>query len=342
MEPRFVIIGCGKIAHRHAAQVKKIGRLIGVCDPNPDKLAIFSQQYNTTGYSDPLNMMENCDASVAIVCSPNYLHITHIKLALSRNLDVLCEKPICISTGETDDLDEFIKKSGKRLFIVLSARYHEQIINLKNQFSRKELGRLLSFQLNACWNRNPEYYQESDWKGRQGKDGGILLTQFSHYLDAMIWCLGDLEPISVKRVNFMHQDTIAGEDTGVSILTTADGAIGTLHWTVNSAIKNMEISLLVVCEKATLRLGGQYMEELEYIRMENRNEGWLRIKDETGQPEIPSGPRSHHDLVYAQLNLALQNKPHSLPGLAEGLKSVALIESIYAISQNHIPRSGYA
>ncbi len=334
MGKRFVIIGCGRIAHKHAEQANRIGLLVGACDPDQTVLDQFTQQYGISGYTDTAALFHNCQADLAIICSPNFLHITHIKLALEHGLDVLCEKPLCIDVAEAEGLKTVLARSANQVFLVLSARFHQEQIKLKQQISDGELGKLLSFQLNACWNRGNEYYEKSTWKGTLQQDGGILYTQFSHYLDALIWCLGNIQPIAVRRSNRLHGSSIEGEDTGVALLQTQDNCIGTFHWTVNSTGRNMEISLLLIGEKGTKKIGGEYMDVLEYEHIIGQPEPGLQ------QQELKQ-PGGHHDKIYDQLALALDNLPNNLPGITEGLAAVNLIAAIYALPQEPVIRQNH-
>lgn len=334
MGKRLVIIGCGRIAHRHAGQAKRIGLLVGACDPDQTVLDQFIRQYDIPGYTDLASLFQNCHADLAIICSPNFLHITHIKMALEHGLDVLCEKPLCIDVVEAEGLKKVLAVSAKRVFLVFSARFHQELITLKQQISDGEFGKLLSFQLNACWNRGNEYYEKSPWKGTLQQDGGILYTQFSHYLDALIWCLGEIKPIAVSRSNRLHGTSIEGEDTGVALLKTQDNCIGTFHWTVNSTGRNMEISLLLIGEKGTKKIGGEYMDVLEYEYIISNPKPDL-------QQQVLIQPGGHHDKIYDQLLLALDNLPNNLPGISEGLAAVNLIAAIYAFPQEPVIRQNH-
>ncbi|KIC93921.1 Gfo/Idh/MocA family protein [Flavihumibacter solisilvae] len=330
---RFVIIGCGRIAYRHAEQILKRGEITAVCDPDPEKLRLFTQKYKVPGFPDVQSLFSATTASVAVVCSPNYLHTEHSAHALQKGMHVLCEKPLCLTKTDGHRLAKLVNPGGPQLFVVLSARYHPVIRRLKSQLNAGLLGRVLSFQLNASWNRNADYYRLSSWKGQAGKDGGILFTQFSHYIDALTWCLGDIDPVAVNTRNFIHSATIEGEDTGTALLESSGGAIGSLHWTVNSTSRNMEISLVLIGEKGSVKIGGTYMDELQFESLEQPQapENFVRSAD-----LIDEQPRSHHDQVYLDLERALDDKENSMPGISEALQSVSLIEKIYSCSKRQV------
>lgn len=329
MQYRFVLIGCGKIAHRHIAEVNRTGICVGVTDPDPLILAGFSRTYQVPGYNSPEELLSTVSAEIAVICSPNYLHISHITQALQHGLHVLCEKPLCIRPLEAEAINRLQDTTGRKVYMVFSARFHAQVIRLHHLVQNGHLGRILSFNLNACWNRPPRYFQESNWKGKANRDGGILFTQFSHYIDALLWCIGECRVSAVKRSNALHPISIEGEDTGVAILSTATGTIGSMHWSVNSIVKNMEVSLLVIGETGTIKIGGEYMHTLDYeVLTDPLAEQFPIIGSDTGG--------SHHDLVYDELVLALSNQAHQLPGIDAGLASVKLIAEIYDFPQDPI------
>ncbi|MFT4024341.1 MAG: Gfo/Idh/MocA family oxidoreductase [Flavihumibacter sp.] len=320
MGNRFVIIGAGRIARRHAVQIRQVGELVAVADPDARKRADFCREFPVPGFDDSLALLQQTDANVAVICSPNGLHPLHTRQALAQGLTVLCEKPFCLRAADAQALITFSRQAALPVYLVLSARYHQAVQAARQVIAEGKWGPLLSFQLNACWQRTAAYYRENDWHGTASLDGGILYTQFSHYIDALCWLVPGLQVVAVEKANFLHTGTIEGEDCGVALLKAAAGAIGALHWTVNATNKNQEISLQLVFEKATLQLGGPFMERI--VWQENA----------PGAPVLPAvsqAPGSHHDLVYAELQKALAGEPHSLPQMEAGLPSVELIEAIY-------------
>lgn len=320
MAIRFVIIGAGRIAHRHADQIRRAGTLVAAADPDSVTLAAFCNDYGARGFSDSDTMLSAVAADVAVICSPNGLHPLHTRQALARKLTVLCEKPFCLHTAEAQNLAVLAREAAKPVYLVLSARYHATVKAVQQTVAAGHWGKLLSFQWNACWQRTPGYYHRTSWHGNRLLDGGILYTQFSHYIDALCWLVPGLTVKAVETQNFLHAGSIDGEDGGVALLASAAGAIGSLHWTVNATNRNQEIGLLLVFEKATIRLGGQFMETIE----------WQEVA--AGAPALPvlaTEPGSHHDLIYDELYKALEGAPHSLPEMEAGLPSIQLIEAIY-------------
>src|SRR5258706_12467926 len=239
---RFAIIGCGKIAPRHAAEMVLHGQLVAVCDIVNDRAAALAKAYNSKTYCSIEELLEHeANIDVVAICSPNGLHAEHSISALQKGSHVLCEKPLCISSADARHMIDIAKKNGKKLFVVKSTRYNPALIALKKAIDENKLGRIYSFQLNCFWNRPATYYQNS-WKGDAKLDGGTLYTQFSHYIDALLWLLGDIKSINGFRKNFAHQNVIDFEDSGVVAIEMENGTIGGAHRAVDTFLKKKEDS----------------------------------------------------------------------------------------------------
>jgi UDP-N-acetyl-2-amino-2-deoxyglucuronate dehydrogenase len=327
MSVSFAIIGCGRISKRHAEQIAKVGKLVAVCDKVVEKARELGQAYHANVYNSIEKLLENeTSIDVVAICTPNGLHAEHSILALKANKHVLCEKPLCISSSDGLKMIEAAKIARKRLLVVKQNRYNPPIAFLKELIDAKKLGNIFSFQINCFWNRPNEYYQ--DWKGTKNLDAGTLFTQFSHFIDLLYWMLGDVVSVKSSLNNFAH-NTIEFEDTGAVIFTMQNGALGTLNYTVNSFAKNMEGSFTVFGEKGTVKVGGQYLNELEYFNVEGMDEPNLPKGNPANGYGYYQGSMSNHDKVYENLVIALQNDEHNFANGEEGLKTVEIIESIY-------------
>lgn len=160
-------------------------------------------------------------------------------------------------------------------------------------------------------------------------DGGTLFTQFSHFIDLLYWMIGDVKDVKAITRNFAHQDTIDFEDTGVVILEFHNGAIGTVNYTVNSHGKNMEGSLTIFGEKGTVKIGGQYLNELEYQNIEGFVFKDLPVGNKANDYGQYQGSMSNHDRVYENLVEVLDHNAAISTSAFEGLKTVEIIDRIY-------------
>ena len=298
---KFAIVGCGRIAQRHAEHISKRGQLVAVCDVVEDKAQQLATTYGAKAYTSYADMLAHeTSIDVIAVCSPNGLHGQHAIDGLKSGFHVLCEKPMGLSVKECGEMIQAAEKANKRLFAIKQNRYNPPVAAVKEIIDAGKLGKVTSIQLSCFWNRNTDYYANS-WKGTKDLDGGTLYTQFSHFIDLLYWLIGDVEDVAAYMGNFAHEGIIEFEDTGVVILKFTNGAIGTLNYTVNSFDKNMEGSLTIFGEKGTVKIGGQYLNELEYqqiqdYRIENLPEG-----NKANNYGNYTGSMSNHDKVYDNL-----------------------------------------
>jgi len=327
---KFGIIGCGRIAQRHAEHIQHTGSLVAVCDIEEGKAAALAGKYKAKAYKNVDDMLKaHKDIDVVAVCSPNGLHAEHSIKALKAGFHVLCEKPMALSVQDCGDMINTAEKSNRRLFIVKQNRFNPPVAAVKQLIEEGRLGKIYSVQLNCFWNRNEQYYQNS-WKGTKALDGGTLFTQFSHFIDLLYWLAGDVKEVHAFAGNYHHQGTIEFEDTGCISLKFYSGAIGTINYTVNSFEKNMEGSLTIFGEKETIKIGGQYLNEMEYQKIEG-----YEIKDlPPGNPPNNYGQylgsMSNHDKVYRNVAEVLTNGGIIATNGFEGLKTVEIIDKIYS------------
>lgn len=332
---KFAIIGCGRIAQRHAECISRVGELIAACDIKADRAVTLADKHGCRFYTDIgdlLSKEKECD--VISVCTPNGWHAEHTIRTLRANMHVLCEKPMAITSSDCRRMIEAAKAAGRMLFIVKQNRFNPPIIALKRAIDEGRIGKITSLQLNCFWNRNSEYYRSSDWKGTRSLDGGTLYTQFSHFIDLILWLNGEVDGVYAIAKNLQHGSLIEFEDAGVIAMEFKNGSLGTIHYTVNSYGKNMEGSITVFGERGTIKVGGQYLNTLEYQSIEN-----YRIADITevrpaNDYGFYQGSMSNHDKVYENVIEVLVNgAPISTTG-EEGLKTVELIERIYRITNS--------
>ncbi len=336
---KFAIIGCGRIAQRHAEHINNIGKLVAVCDIVPEKATALAEKYKAKPYSSVEEMLaDQHEITVVSVCSPNGLHAAHTIAALKAGFHVLCEKPMALSVQDCGEMIKEAEKANRRLFIVKQNRFNPPVAAVKKIIDEGRLGKIYSAQLNCYWNRNNEYYQNS-WKGTKDMDGGTLFTQFSHFIDLLYWMVGDVKDVHAFIANYHHKGIIEFEDTGTVSLKFYNGAIGTINYSVNSYDHNMEGSLTVFGEKGTLKIGGQYLNEMEYQSIENYEIKDLPLGNPPNNYGKYFGSMSNHDKVYQNVVEVLSNGGVIATNGFEGLKTVEIIDKIYTSAVDVTPQS---
>ena len=327
---KFAIVGCGRIAQRHAAHIDRLAQLTAVCDVDEARANQLAARYHAKAYREIGEMLDaNPDVEVVAVCSPNGLHADHTIRAIRAGCHVLCEKPMALTVQDCGAMIAAAEQAGKCLFIVKQNRFNPPVVAVKKMLEEGRLGEIYSVQLNCFWNRDDEYYRNS-WKGTKDLDGGTLFTQFSHFIDLLYWMIGDVEAVRGFCGNFHHQGIIEFEDTGVVSLEFSNGAIGAIHYTVNSFGKNMEGSLTIFGEKGTVKIGGQYLNELEYQNIRDYKIDELPPGNPANSYGKYEGSMSNHDKVYQNLIDVLSGRGTITANGREGLKTVEIINKIYS------------
>lgn len=326
---RFGILGCGRIAARHAVQINRLGQLIAVCDTITEKSETLAATYKAKSYSAAEELLENEKGiDVVVVCTPNGLHALHTIQSLRAGFHVLCEKPMAIRTADCIEMAAEAVKAGRQLMIVKQNRFNPPVAAVKKLLEENRLGKIYAVQVNCFWNRGADYYRDS-WRGTKEMDGGTLFTQFSHFIDLLYWMLGDVKNVQAVLANYQHAGLIEFEDTGAVLLEFTSGVTGTLQYTVNSYKKNMEGSFTVFAEKGTLKIGGEYLNELSYQAIEGDSIDTLPAGAKANDYGIYRGSMSNHDKVYDNLLDVIENNAPVAASAFEGMKTVEIIEKIY-------------
>lgn len=331
---RFGIIGFGRIGARHAQRINENpdARLVAVCDRKNARLSEMTSLYEAEPYLDYGDMLRRDDIDVVCVCTPNGLHCEMSIAAAGAGKHVLCEKPMAIYAAEGRRMIEAAETQNVNLFVVKQNRYNPPIAKVKEILDRDLLGAIYMIVINVYWNRDDDYYNDSEWKGSKLLDGGTLYTQMSHFIDLMLWFGGDVDRIDVAGTQRKHQQ-IEFEDNGVILTRFAKGAIGSFNYTVCAEGQNMEGSITIIAEKGTVKVGGQYLNTLEYEAIRD-----YKIPDL--EPSRPAndygkyrGSMSNHDKVIQNVIDVLRNNHQPHVTAQEALKTVAFIENCYSLMQ---------
>jgi UDP-N-acetyl-2-amino-2-deoxyglucuronate dehydrogenase len=329
----YGLIGCGRIGQRHAEQMTRTGKLVAVCDTMESRANDFATNYKVRAYSNHIEMFEaESQLNVVSVCTPNGNHAEHSIAALNRGIHVICEKPMALEIADCSSMIKAAIENDRVLFVVKQNRYNPPVAAIKKLMDQGRLGKVYSVQLNCFWNRNKEYYQDS-WRGDTNLDGGTLFTQFSHFIDLIYWLFGEVDEVSAMTSNFAHQGVIDFEDTGVALLKFRTGAIATLNYTVNSFRKNMEGSLTIFAEKGTIKIGGEYLNKLEYQQIEDLIISDLPASSSANNYGQYTGSMSNHNQVYDNVVDVLHHGGEIMTTSYDALKTVEIIRRIYAAAK---------
>lgn len=333
-QTRFLLVGCGTIGERHARLAAEKGVLVAVCDIDEKKAKAFSAKYACYGYTSLKDMLRNEEADALLVCTPNGLHATQSISGLKANLHVLCEKPMAISSVDCKRMINAAAATKKHLLIVKQNRLNPPVAAVKDLLAKNKLGKIYSVQLNCFWNRSANYYQHSNWRGTRKLDAGVLFTQFSHFVDLLYWFFGEMKTVKGFTANLAHKKLIEVEDTGVFSFVTKTGIPGTLHYSTNTKNKNYEGSITILAEKATIKIGGPYLNTIEYQEPTVIDVAKLIEGNEANQYKGYQGSMNNHARVYDEFLQVIAGKKKKYVSGEEGIHSVKMIEQFYKAARH--------
>ncbi|MFI5150581.1 MAG: Gfo/Idh/MocA family protein [Bacteroidia bacterium] len=329
---KFAVIGCGSIGQRHVAvlDAEAGAEIVAVCDIDEQKCKKIAETYpGITAYTDYEKMLREGDFEVVHICTPHGLHAPMSIAAAKAKKHILVEKPMAISIEDCNKMIRAAKENDVLLMVVKQNRYNIPIRLAKEALDSKKLGRIFMVQCDVLWNRYEGYYSESDWRGRKELEGGALYTQASHFIDLLIWWFGDV--IKAKTFIDTKNHHIEIEDCGTSVLQFENGVMGTLNWTTCVYNKNYEGSIMIIGEFGTIKIGGQYLNKIEYWDV--RAYPLSDTIDFTDKPNAYGkyqGTSSNHDKVVKDVIARLNQDKHMVVEGEEGIRSVKAIEMIYA------------
>ena len=206
----FALIGAsGYIAPRHFKAIKDTNNKLLAALDKFDSVGIIDQYFPDADFFveierfdrhiEKLKYEKGIQLNYVSICTPNYLHDSHIRMALRRGANAICEKPLVLNPRNLDALEKMEKESGKKIFNVLQLRLHESIIELKRKVDGAPKNKKFDIDLTYLTSRGSWYY--ASWKGNKAKSGGISTNIGVHFYDMLSWIFGE------PQENIVHVQT---------------------------------------------------------------------------------------------------------------------------------------
>ena len=331
---KFGVVGFGHIGKRHAEMINRNpeAKLVAVCDVRPAEDLGYDFTDGTKLYTD-LNALlaAHPDIEVVCLCTPNGLHSDQAMQAINAGRHIVVEKPMGLSKAKCEQVIHHALRNNKQVFCVMQNRYSPPSVWLKDLISRKVLGDIFMVQVNCYWNRDDRYYKKGGWKGVEELDGGTLFTQFSHFLDIMYWLFGDIKDIQGRFADFTHSHSTDFEDSGMLNFAFTEGGFGSLNYSTAIANQNLESSMTIIGEKGSIKIGGQYMNEVELCNIEGYTMPELPEANPANDYGAYKGSAANHNYIFQNVVDTLKGRCSITTNALEGLKVVEMIERIYEI-----------
>ena len=238
---KAAIIGYGGIASVHEQVLKSLGyEIIAVCDNDPKKLEKSDAPLKFLDYKE---LLEKVSPDAVHICTPHYLHADMIIECLSKNINVLCEKPLCIKKEDIERIEKAEAISKAQLGVCFQNRYNPINRYIKDYIKDKKVECVSA---NMVWNRDEHYYATANWRGKwETEGGGVLINQSIHTLDLLLWFAGMPDYIRATADNIRTREFIEVEDTAA---ISGYGKVPFSFFATNSSAANFPIELTLNVE----------------------------------------------------------------------------------------------
>jgi predicted dehydrogenase len=337
---KFAIIGCGYIGKRHASMIQGNPNceLVALCDVRP-KETLSLEPYSKAQFFNSIDdlLQAHLDFDVVAITSPNGYHEEQALKILDIGCHVVIEKPMALTKAGCERIIFKALQKHKQVFCVMQNRYSPPSVWLKEILDKGVLGKIFMVQINCYWNRDDRYYKPdaqtgrpTGWHGVKELDGGTLFTQFSHFVDLMYWYFGDITNIQAKFNDFTHKNSTDFEDSGFVSFDFVDGGMGSLNYSTAIWDKNLESSITVIAEKGSVKVGGQYMNEVEYCHIKDYTMPTLAAANPPNDYGPYKGSAANHHYIYENIVEVIKNKGSITTNALEGMKVIDIIEKIYS------------
>jgi len=336
---KFAVVGCGHIGKRHASMIQGNSNceLVALCDTKP-KTELGVEAYAEAEFFSSFDDLIKSGLAIDVIsiASPNGYHEEHAIKALDLNCHIVVEKPMALTKAGCEKVIFKALHKHKQVFCVMQNRYSPPSEWLKDILDQGILGKIYMVQTNCYWNRDDRYYKPdpktgkpSTWHGTKALDGGTLFTQFSHFIDLMYWYFGDITNINARLNDFSHKNTTEFEDSGFVNFDFVDGGMGSLNYSTAIWDKNLESSITIIAENGSVKVGGQYMNEVEYCHIKNYEMPVLKASNPPNDYGPYKGSAANHHYIYENIVNVINGNESITTNALEGLKVVDIIERIY-------------
>lgn len=327
---RIAIVGCGRIAKRHAellgtGQIAG-AKLVAVCDIVAERAQAFATKYDVPGYTTLADLLQQSDAEVVVVLTPSGLHAALAIEAARAGRHVVVEKPMALTLGDADAMIRAADDAGVRLFVVKQNRFNVPVVKAREALDAGRFGQLVLGTVRVRWCRDQSYYDHDSWRGTWAQDGGVIANQASHHVDMLGWFMGPVESVHARWSRSLVN--IEAEDTCVATLKFRNGALGIVEATGATRPKDLEGSLSVLGAGGTVEIGGFAVNKIRHWNFVNPAPEDAEVMDRYSV-NPPNVYGFGHQAYYEHVVDCLANGTPALVDGHEGRASLELVAALY-------------
>lgn len=319
---RVALVGCGSISGNHISGILDAGeKLCALCDILPEHANQKAKAFSLEGvsvYTDYIEMLDCEKPDIVHICTPHDLHAPMAIAALERNINVLCEKPLCIRMKQLEDLRLAEQKSTAQLGVCHQNRWKPSMIKLKKM---AEVGVKGAFG-SVVWDRDEAYYRSGNWRGTWEREGGgVMINQALHTLDLLQWICGMPTHVTASIDNWHLKNVIEVEDTATARFE-CEGGLPINFFATTGAGASLPISVQMV------------LSDKRKVCVQN---GFMSVNDEfvpmaSGGTLVPAGKEvwgTEHVALISHFYHCVRTKQTFPIDVEEGGRVIRLILSMY-------------
>ncbi len=326
MVVKFGLIGAGSSAKNIANAIKQMGscKIFAI-------YAVSGSEELAKEADIPLivksvdELLNITEISSVIISTPHYLHYELTLMALKKGKHVLCEKPLAISIEQAEEMVKTAKENKKLLGTFYQNRFLDASIKAKEIIQSGELGIILQGRVNVIWNRDADYYEKSNWRGKWATEGGgSLINQASHSIDLLSWLMGEVDTVFGFWDHRVHQ--IEVDDNACAIVKFKNGTYATVA-TSTCAKPGYPAEVTIFGSKGSISIDGNVLKHV-------LESGEVKVYDyDKGQVASFNDPKvfslkSHTRLIQSFVDAVQKEEQPPVSG-EEGIRSFRIIEGIY-------------
>jgi UDP-N-acetyl-2-amino-2-deoxyglucuronate dehydrogenase len=327
---RFGLLGCGRIAKRHAELLggRHIERaeLVAVCDPVHARADAIASKFGVAADYDIDAFCARKDIDAVAVLTPSGMHPGHVMACARAGKHVVVEKPMALRLQDADDMIRACDAAGVKLFVVKQNRFNVPVVKAREALEAGRFGRLILGTVRVRWCRDQSYYDQDAWRGTWAYDGGVLTNQASHHVDMLEWFFGDVVNVHARATTALAR--IETEDTAVATLKFRNGALGIIEATTAARPRDLEGSLSILGEKGAVEISGFAVNQIRHWQFvdELPSDRDVMEKFSVNPPNVYG---FGHQAYYRHVVDCLVHQHAALVDGLEGRKSLELISALY-------------
>ena len=329
---RFGIIGGGMAGPLNAGALRDIpeAEIVAFADVKEDVCKEFCAKYNIKDwYTDYKEILKREDIDAVCVVTPPFLHEEMVVNAAKAGKHVMSEKPIAVNLIQADRMIRACEEANVKFGVIFMYRFMDQAVTIKKAIDEGKLGKLIAVDCSGKCFRSDEYYASGAWRGTwKGEGGGSLISQTVHFIDLMLFLIGDVQSLSGNYMTTVHDD-IEVDDMASAHFKFRNGALGTIT-SASSVRPRYPRYLEIHGEKGTIKIVEEEIVEWKVDGM-NEEDYLTKTKIDSGDTSSKAGyvaTENHRRQLTDFIQAIKEDRKPKIDGY-EARKTLEFIRSIY-------------